>query len=115
MKILGINLKAVGKSRKNKEQVKKRVGDFIRQNRITMGKIYAYYFFKNWAIAPITTLKLLLIVVFIIVLYWPAWLINAFPTKTRLHLNDKVTRKYYFTAYGASLMIIGLSLTHFFN
>jgi len=73
-------------------------------------KLYIKHFFRNWPLTPYNTLTVLLIVILILVLYWPAWLIQAIQRKNKLDLSNEKTRATYFMGYFLFFAIIGLTL-----
>ena len=78
-------------------------------------KIFLKYFSTNWILAPYNTLKILLIVILALVLFWPAWLIQAFHMHSKIDLNNDTTKTTYFIGYAFISFLLGISLIFFFG
>lgn len=74
----------------------------------------SFYFFMNWIKAPLTTLKLVLMIFLFVLLHWPAWIIQIFP-RIKLDLTDSDTRTHYYVGYMLLSVIPGIVLIFFFD
>jgi hypothetical protein len=81
----------------------------------TTAKRWAYFFFINWIRTPLVGLSLLLLFLFLVILFWPAWIINAFSKKTKINLEKDRSRKYYYACYSTVFIIVGLILMFLFD
>ncbi|MHB8104294.1 MAG: hypothetical protein ACYDG5_01975 [Dehalococcoidales bacterium] len=77
-------------------------------------KLLCKYFFLDFVIGPYNTLKILLLVVLAIILYWPAWIIRMFQ-RNKLNLSITGFRTTYFIGYAFIFLLVGTILTTFFN
>lgn len=87
----------------------------MRENQLLTLKIFLKYFSTNWILAPYNTLKILLIDILAILLFWPAWLIQALHVHPKIDLNDDKTRTTYFIGYAFTSILLGQSLMFFFS
>jgi hypothetical protein len=70
------------------------------------------HFFTNWIRGPIVTLTEVIIVLLVILLYWPFWIIH-FILRKSFDLGQDKSRNSYFVIYTAILALLGLSFNFF--
>lgn len=70
---------------------------------------FSKFFLKNWIQAPLETLKMLGIFLFIVVLYSPFWIMKLF--RFDIDMDNRRTRIYYFTATAFVFSLFGASLS----
>ena len=109
-----VNQQAIEVKSQHKRATIERVKEYMLEDPVNTLKRSAYYFLRNWVGTPFTTLKLLSIIVLFILLHWPAWLLRIVKI-SKIDMNDKDTRRYYFIAYGVLASAIGLFLIFFFD
>ena len=109
-----VNQHAVEVKSQRKIATIEKVAEYMVGNPENTLKRSAYYFLRNWVETPLTTVKLLLIIVLFLLLHWPALLLKGVRI-LKIDLNDKKARIYYYTAYGFSASVAGLLLVFLFK
>jgi len=87
-----------------------RILRYMQEEPIITIKRWFYFLFRNWLIAPLTGLKLLFILFFLLLLDGPAWLTMLLPRGPRLDLSNDDVRKYYYIGYSVFFIVTGLIL-----
>ena len=88
---------------------------YLYQHLAEFGRLWVMFNVRNWFITPITSLRLLSILLLSTIIHWPGWLVNVLPKTTKIDLNDAVTRKYYYITYMVVTGISGSILMFFYS
>ena len=78
-----------------------------------MFKIIFKFFFLDFIIGPYNSLKILLLIILVIMLYGPAWIIRMFQKK-KLNLAYAEHRTNYFIGYAFTFLLVGVIISTFF-
>jgi hypothetical protein len=77
---------------------------------LATAKVAMKYFAQDWVLPIFHSLKLLLTVILVIVLYWPAWVIHATQRNHRLDLAKSDVRTLYFGTYSLFCVVAAVLL-----
>ena len=85
------------------------IGVFVKYPKQIMRYI-VLYFFVNWVKSPVTSLGILLVLMLLVVMHWPAWLTNVLPNRYHIDITNSDTRRNYYIGYFVSAGVLGTIL-----